>query len=337
MKTTICVASLLMGLVACGGSDTSGLLDGSANDTGTGADGSPTSDGGPTNDGAPTSDGAPTNDGAATDGAATDGGAFNPANVSGLVLWLEGNIASSITQANGHVTVWADQTSHHNDAKGSTTNSARNPTVKTGQINSLDVVHFNKGQTNGSGNMLVVADNSDKSLQWGTGDFYVAIVGEFDNDPMDSNGTNFACGNFFAKNIAQTINSFTGVAFYGNIPPANNGNPAAGLLYMTANSLNNFVFTGTAYNNNNPHVFGLRRQGTKIDLFVDGSSVASATTTTNVDVSNAGVAIRIGADGDANLLRLDGDIGEVYAVAGALSASDQTSIQAYLKNKWKTP
>ena len=185
--------------------------------------------------------------------------------------------------------------------------------------------------------MLVITDNADKSLQWGTGDFYVAIVGEFDNDPKDNNGSNFQVGNFFSKNYSPSFNSFTGVALYGNLPTGQQNVTSTGMLYMTASALNDFAYTATAYNTNKPHLFGIRRQGNTIDLYVDGTSVNSATATTNVDVSAANVPVRIGADGDANLIRLDGDIGEVYAVAGALSASDQTSIQAYLKKKWATP
>lgn len=332
MNSTIRVAWLLA-LVACGGTDSSNLFDGSTNDTGVpGNDGGgPTTDGGgPTTDGGgPTTDGAPT----------TDAGTWTPASVNGLVLWLEGNVGSSITTSNGRVTKWSDQTSHHNDANGSTssTTQMRNPTVKTGQINSLDVIHFSKGQSNGPANMLVIPDNTDQSLQWGTGDFFVAIVGEFDNDPQDSSGASFQAGNFFAKNIAPNQATLTGVAMYGNIPPSQQSVALTGFVGMASNAPTNFVFTTTAYNTNKPHVFALRRQGKTLDLFVDGASVASATATSNVDVSNPNVPVRIGADGDANLLRLDGDIGEMLAVKGALAPSDQTSLQAYLKAKWGTP
>ena len=321
-------------LAACGGTDST-LFDAGDNDTGTGNDASPGNDSGP--------DGT-TSDGAITDGTPFDmilfdtGTPFDPAKVNGLVLWLEADVGASIVQQNGRITQWKDQTSHHNDANGSTNSSTqgRNPTLKSGQINSLDAVHFNKGQPNGPANMLSVADNADKSLQWGTGDFYVAIVGEFDNNPNDSNGAQFQTGNFFSKNISPSFNSYTGVAFYGNLPtPQNTVIP--GLLYMTSNQLNDFAYTATAYNTNKPHVFGIRRQGNTIDLYVDGTSVNSATATQNVDVSNANIPIRIGADGDANLLRLDGDIGEVYAVEGALAQGDQGSIHAYLKKKWGTP
>lgn len=320
-------------LIACGGTDTATIPDGSSDDTGTGNDASTG------NDGATGNDGTTSNDGTLTDAPFFDTGTpFDPSKVSGLVLWLEADVGASIVQANQRVTQWKDQTTHHNDAFGSTSSSTqgRNPTVKKGQINSLDAVHFSMGQPNTSANMLGVPDNADKSLQWGTGDFYVAIVGEFDNDPKDSNGAQFQAGNFFSKNFSPSLSSYTGVAFYGNLPTSNN-TVIAGLLFMTSNQLNDFAYTATAYNTNKPHLFGIRRQGNTIDLYVDGASVNSATATTNVDVSNANVPIRIGADGDANLLRLDGDIGEIYAVEGALSSSDQTSIQAYLKKKWATP
>ena len=316
MKRSLLFAFLL----ACGGTDSAIIPDGSSDDGGTGNDAS-------------------NNDGTLTDAISLDTGTpFDPSKVNGLVLWLEADVGASVVQANGRITQWKDQTAHHNDALGTTssTTATRNPTLKKSQINSLDAVHFDKGQSNTSGNILGVADNSDKSLQWGTGDFYVAIVGEFDNDPKDTNGANFQAGNFFSKNISPSLGSYTGVAFYGNLPTSNN-TVIAGLLFMTSNQVNDFAYSGTAYNTNKPHLFGIRRQGSTIDLYVDGTSVNSATTTTNVDVSNPNIPIRIGADGDANLLRLDGDIGEIYAVAGALSSSDQTSIQAYLKKKWATP
>jgi hypothetical protein len=331
MKTwTLCAF-----LVACGGTD-SAIIPDASDDGGTGNDGTTGNDA-TGSDGAST-DGTTTGDGASTDGTTIDTGTFNPANVNGLVLWLEADVSASVVQSNGRVTQWKDQTSHHNDAYGSTqsTTQGRNPTLKGGQINGVDALHFNKGSPNQSANILVVTDNSDKSLQWGTSDFFVAIVGEFDNDPKDTNGQNFAVGNFFSKNFSPSVNSFTGVAFYGNLPMSGN-TTSTGLLFMTSNALNDFAYTATAYNDNKPHAFAIRRKGNTIDLYVDGTSINSATTTTNVDVSNASVPCRIGADGDASLVRLDGDIGEIYAVEGALSSSDQASIQAYLKKKWGTP
>ncbi len=325
---TFCLAFSIV-LAACGGTGSADLPD-----TGAG-DGSNNNGDGATNDGA--TDGNPNVDANPIADASTDVIVpFNPANVSGLVLWLEGDVGGSITQANGHITQWNDQTSHHNDAKGVPQNANRNPTLAQSQINNLNAVHFDMGQPNGQGNMLTVTDNADQSLRWGTGDFFVALVGEFDNDPQDGDGQNFGVGVFMAKTVLVTSTSTNGFAFYGNIPAANFV-PSQGLLYMTASALGDFCYTGTAYNTMDPHLFVMRRQGQTLDLFVDGTSVNSVNSTTNADVSNSGSALRIGADGDANVTRLDGDIGEIYAVKGSVSSSDQQNIVSYLKKKWATP
>jgi hypothetical protein len=317
-------------LAACGGTGDA-TIDG-GDDSGSGPDGTTPTDGGNGNDGTAPNDAAPT-DGTTPNDAST----FNVASVSGLVLWLEGNVSSSITTLAGDggpasITVWADQTSHHNDAKGLTasTGLARNPSVKTAGIHGLDVVHFNQG-TGNVGNMLTIQDNQDNSLQWGTGDFYVAVVGDYDNDP--TKGSNEGVGNFFSKSVNN--GGVSGVLFYGNIP-GSNVNPTVGLLFATAISPTNSVTATTADNNSSVHLFAIRRQGAKLDLFVDGTSVASSTSG-GIDVSNVGTSIRIGADGDATLVRLDGDIGEMLAVKGALAPSDETGIEGYLKSKWATP
>ncbi len=320
-------------LLACGGTDSATIPDGS--DDGAGNDAATSNDGTTSNDGSTSNDGTTSGDGTVT----IDSGGFNPANVNGLVLWLEADVGASVVQQNGRITQWKDQTSHANNANGSTSSATqnRNPILKKGQISGVDAVHFDKGQPNAPANMLSVTDNTDKSLQWGTTDFYVAVVGEFDNDPKDSNGQNFQVGNFFSKIDSPSLNAYSGVAFYGNLPTTQQGVTSTGLLFMTASTLNDLAYTATPYNDGKPHAFAIRRQGSAIDLYVDGTSVNSATATTNIDVSNPGIAVRIGADGDANLVRLDGDIGEIYAVEGTLSSSDQTSIQAYLKKKWGTP
>ncbi len=277
-----------------------------------------------------------------------DSGTFDVGSVSGLALWLAADVSSSVTTSTddaGVATVlaWKDQTTHQNNASGSTNVGMRNPTLKASAINSLPAIHFDQGtgSVQANGEMLTILNNTDNSLAWGTGDFYVAIVGDFDNDPTKS--ASAGTGNFFAHN-AQTgsIGSPQGVAFYGNVPPGNDiftsgtANAAAGLDFLTANSPNDFAMTSTAYNDSTAHVFAIRRRGSALDILVDGSSVANATSTTNVDVTSTS-NVRIGADGDANLARLDGDIAEIIAVKDVLLPSDEASIEAYLKNKYATP
>ncbi len=274
-----------------------------------------------------------------TDASTPDGSTFNVQTVTGLVIWLKGDLSSSITtqapDGGGTPTIleWMDQTSHHNDAKGIPESLLRNPTVKANAINTLSAVHFNKTGANAqTGNILNINNNTDNSLQWGTGDFYVAVVADFDNNPSD--GAADGVGNFFSK-VPLSGANVTGTAFYANVPVVN-GTPTAGLTFETAVAASDLLTTATAYNNSAPHVFAIRRQSGKMDLFVDGASVANTTPQSPVDQDNVD-SVAIGAQGDASALRLDGDIGEIVAVKDVLAPSDQTGIESYLKTKWGTP
>ncbi len=330
MRTTGLVAGfgmIALSALACGGSDA--IIDGGDGDSAT-------------ND-APSDSALVDSGGDASSvdsGGDVDGGSFDPLSVPGLVLWLEGDVAASITtQLNdagvSKVTKWADQTSHHNDAVGFAQFPVADPTVKSGAINSLPAMHFDQGTaTSGSfGQELTIADNADTSLQWGTGDFLVAIVGDFDNDP--AKGAALGVGDFYSK-IGIGGSTVTGVMFTGNVSTGSNSTPTAGLIFSTQTTAGNFVTTATAYNTGAPHLFALRRRGGALDLLVDGTSVASASGS-NIDVSNAKSVTCIGSFGDPAFERLDGDIGEILAVKGNLSLSDEAGLIGHLKTKWKTP
>lgn len=320
MKRTSLVLATFAFLTACGGSDavTIDVPDtGGGNDTGTGVDTGTGNDSGTVTD-------ASVGDAIAIDGTTIDAGPFQVGNVPGLVLWL--NAGKGVSTNQGGVDLWVDQSPAKNDAKQGI--QARRPTPVSNGINGLPTVHFERGQFNGPGQMLVVADSP--SLQWGTGDFFVIVVGRFDNNPQDGNGR--GVGVFFTKQANQT--NFPGPFLSGNIP--GQINPTLGLDFATSTAIGNFVISGTAYNNNAAHAFAGQRVGTKLDLRVDSASIASSTSSGN-DVSNAGNAVRIGADGDAAFYRLNGDISEIIAVKGALSANDQAGIQSYLKTKYALP
>ena len=322
-------------LCACGGTgDTT--IDGGDNDSGTNNDvvtNDVTTKDVSTND-------VVTQDVVTSDVVTQDVGTFNPANVLGLVLWLEADVSSSITLVTPDagpqkITKWADQTSHHNDAMGLLQFFGRNPYVKANAINNLPAVHFDQNGANANtGNMLNILDNTDTSLQWGTGDFFVVCVGDFDNSTSGTQNT--GVGLFYSKAVFSGSNTPpVGLYLYGNVP-SSQANPTAGMIFATSNTANDFVTTTNVYNNGNPHMFAIRRRGAKLDLLVDGSSIATSNSNT-VDVSAAKTGVRIGADGDATIYRLDGDIGEMLAVKGQLSQSDEAGLVSYLKAKWATP
>jgi len=325
MKRTIVLGLGLLGLVACGGEDGVAITptpDGGGDDTGI-VDSGGNPDTSITPDAAQ-SDGSTPADGSTTDASSLDGGGFQLGNVPGLVLWLDAN--KGVTQSNGRVTTWADQTSFKNDAAQGL--APRQPTAVAGVINGKPAVHFDKGGGNvgNVGNMLLVKDAV--SLQWGTGDFYLATVARFDN-AINEASTGRGTGMFYTKVVGPS--PFPGPDLVGNIP--GNGTAAVGLTGSTNFTLNNFLTTPTAYNNNNPHLFAIQRSGVKLDLRVDGVSVASSTSN-GINVDNVGTIVRIGAEGDASGSRLNGDIAEMLAVKGALSGPDLANIESSLKTKY---
>src|SRR5207244_2687852 len=114
--------------------------------------------------------------------------------------------------------------------------------------------HFDQvGANANTGQMLTVLDNADTSLQWGTGDFFVAVVGDFDNDP--TTGQTKGVGLFYSKAVFNGINTApVGLYLYGNLP-SSTVNPSAGMIFSTSNTANDFVTTTTAYNSGSPHLF----------------------------------------------------------------------------------
>ena len=315
------------GVLACGGEDgvtINPTPDGGDNDTGTQNDSGNPDTGTPPPDGGSTDGGNPA-DGGTADATPFDAGSFQLGNVPGLVLWLDAN--KGITLVASKASVWADQTSFKNDAAQAI--ALRQPTPTPGVINGKPVMRFDKGGGNQGnvGNMMLIKDAV--SLQWGTGDFYVATVARFDNAINEAN-TGRGNGLFYSKVSAISV-SFPGPSLLGNIP--GNGTASVGFFASTNATLNNFVTTPTAYNNNNPHLFAFQRTGVKLDLRVDGVSVATSTST-GVNIDNVGTIARIGADGDASQNRLNGDIAEMIAVKGVLSGSDLTNIEGTLKAKY---
>jgi len=91
------------------------------------------------------------------------------------------------------------------------------------------------------------------------------------------------------------------------------------------------------YNDNMPRAYGLRRTGASIELRVDGKAVQTLMQNGNVDVSAVNSPARIGANGDANFERLNGDIAEIIACKGMTSSQDVSNVDGYLKSKYNLP
>lgn len=259
----------------------------------------------------------------------TDASPFDPSTLGGLALWLDANVG--ITKNNNGISAWADRTTNHNDASQGT--AAQRPTFSASAINNLPAVHFNKdaqGQQVG-GSMMTIADSA--SLQWGTGDFYVVIVARFDND-VTTDGAERGEGLFYSK-VSSGSSDIAGVFVVGGIPTvySSTNAPANGLTFSTRNQTGDYVTTTNLYDDGTPHAFAMQRASAKLDIRVDGTSIATANSS-GFDVSNSGTPVRFGADANGQALRLDGDVAEMIAVKGSLSQNDRTSLEAWLKSKY---
>ncbi len=331
---TVAIVGTTIGLVvaACGGSNGSDVFGGGDDGGAGGGDAALAVDGsggGGGKDGGGNADGGGNGD-AGRDGSVAplpDGGVNG---VPGVVLWLDA--AKGITpdmNVATKVTGWADQSGNGNNANQKNANQM--PSIVAAGINGHPTVHFTStvaGLSNGT--MMLVADSA--TLQWGTGDYLIEVVTRYDNTPSAVAATQAATGvgTFFSK---ETFNvSPVGVSFVGNTPNKLGAGTTAFATFV--DPADGVVSAATGYNNGKPHLLTAQRTGTTIlSLRADGVlSAMAAVPSTNVDTVTT--IARIGANGDANLARLNGDISEIIAVKGSISAADQAGIEDYLKNKY---
>jgi hypothetical protein len=263
------------------------------------------------------------------DAGGDEGSILNPGTLMGLVLWLDAGKGVSV--AGGGVASWSDLSPHHNDASQPT--PSLQPTWAATGINGLPVVHFYRdagGSSNstGAGQMLTVADAP--SLQWGTGDFYVAVVARSDNN-LDG-GSERGVGQLFGKVTPAT--NVPGPLLTINIIGGISLPDQEGLACSTSiGDGGAWVLTRTSYDDDVPHVFAMQRVAGTLDLRVDGVSLGTSSPDVD-DVGATGSPVSIGAGNNGRLLRLDGDVAEITAVAGALPASDRTGLEDYLMKKY---
>jgi hypothetical protein len=312
-RSILCISSLLS--CGCGGGVT-GVDGGDAGDSAVAGDAGGDSD--------------IQDAGADTASGGLDGG-FSVKSVPGLVLWLDG--AAGIVQNAMRVSSWADQSGNGNHA-GQPTGSMQ-PVYAATAIGKRACVHFD-GASN-DGQMLLVPDAP--SLRFGTGDFLVVVVARYDNPVMPDWAHDSAA--FFQK--AAFMNPNDGVWFFGNTPS---------WAIMAFDSVTSRMWGATyfawhvtsqsdGYNDAAGRVFGFRRTGGVLELRAGGSPAGMANQGGTVDVSAPGAPVRIGATGgsgsgwpEAGVARLNGDICEIIAVKGSISAGDLSGIEGYLKGKY---
>jgi hypothetical protein len=251
---------------------------------------------------------------------AADGGcastllSWSPSVVPGLVVWLDAAKGAGVVPGSP-VSLWPDQSPAHNDASQST--STEQPILEASAIGGLPAVRFDGNTT-----FLSIADSN--SIEWGTGDFAVEVIARF----------SVTLGNV---NQALFQKSTRDAPYDGPQLFVNAGLPSTDTTAMAALSSQVYVVSSHDGFNDAPHLFGVRRFGTTLEVRADGTSEGETSAAPPIDVSAPGMPAIIGQNGyvpNPGSEALQGDIAEVVAVRGTVSDSDLRSLECHLMLKY---
>ena len=251
--------------------------------------------------------------------AAVDGppAVFTPATLTGTVLWLDAG--QNVTTAQSKVSLWSDSSGKNNNAAQA--NATFQPTLVSGVVNGKPIVRFN-----GS---VALSINDSATLQWATDDFYIAIVASYTNSTTAST----PYGMLLSKQTATS--PYTGPSMWGNFPFPSLSSRVA-LQIQDTNG--NYVQTSAdAQNNGTMRLYVTRRYGgTNLEMRVNGVTSGAGTQSTNLNVSAPGRPMNIGGVAGALSVSqaLTGDIAEIVAVRGTLTAQELMNLETYLKTKY---
>ncbi len=240
---------------------------------------------------------------------------FTPATLgSRLVLWLDADRGFNVLDAG---LTWVDNSPALNDAHqtDSTRCPHRLPAGATGGLAGHGLIAF-------TGNQYVRIEDAD-SLRWSSSDFYFYVVLR-QQVPLNGYGIVYA-------KWTDSAPLYTGFFLWANYPYTPwDGNAFTGFVgrFDTAHEL---IARGS-YNDDTLHLISVYRDGALGELRIDGTSVvqgnASGFDLTAFDaVGNAAV---VGGRADPWLQGLQGEIAEIVAFKGTLTAGERAEVESYL-------
>ena len=244
-----------------------------------------------------------------------DAAAWTPQSQAGLVLWLDGT--RGVQTSGEALTSWEDQSGLKNDAMPSATGSG-DPVFVANAIGTAPVVRFD------GTSYLVIQD--DASLQFGTGDFLIAVVARHAT-PVN---IGWGYGLFYIK--YELALPFTGPALLANTEERTT-QIAAQIAYHQAS----IETAQSGLNDGQPRVLVMRRRASpglgSLELRVNGATSAINTGSAyTADVSAPGRPVFIA--GTPDMQNIMGDIAEVVAVKGAIPDAEVTALEGYLETKY---
>lgn len=249
---------------------------------------------------------------------------FDPRAISGLTLWLDASVDSSLTFNGNNVSEWRDLSGNARHYSQST--AANQPNGVSRTRNNRRVLDFTPVQyLAGNTAALNIARNVNGVTLFMAAQYDATAVAGGMYAFMQSRSDNIA-----SARIAFGVTSF--IAPSGS--PTGTGFTALG----RRNDSDSFA-GATALPDTNPHVFGATYDyaNTTARVFVDGVNAGSNTSwlTSGNTPDTASLGSGIGSDPIASGgIGMDGFIGEMVIYHRVLSASERQAVQSYLGAKW---
>jgi hypothetical protein len=238
------------------------------------------------------------------------GGAYNPASdTPNLVAWWDFSDTATITESGGAVSAVNDKGPNNRDLVQSS--AGNKPTTGTRTINSLNTLDFD-----GTTDYLNLNGVSPSTILGAAAAGTALYVFAIDTDPPSGNGAGPVLGQWGTDNTTEVEPYSDGNIYlgWGRTARITLGNPAAALT--------------------TPRQITIVSSASEWTYKIDGTNFY--TTGTNTVAWQASTSKGyIGVHGNAGYF-LDGRIGEIIISSSALSGTDLTNAQNYLKSKWGT-
>jgi hypothetical protein len=238
---------------------------------------------------------------------------WTPRRLEGLALWLDASV-DVVVDGSLRVMRWHDQSGHDNHAFQNF--DYQRPLLNRSQAERRPRVEF--GVAGQVGVFLRI--NDAPNLQWGSGDFTVAIVGSTTNSEAEP-------GAFLRKQVLFT--PIVGLLITANVDGA--GSLSAQVRYPFDRIRTNRGL----FNTGQTFLYTVRRQNvTMLELRADGDTTWGGVP--DIDLSTPGRDVFVGAHGDElSTLQLRGSIAELIAVRGGMTPVEIQELESYLVSKHK--
>ncbi len=248
------------------------------------------------------------------------GDGWTPNSSAKTVLWLDAREGVTVTA--GMVSAWADRSSSANHAAPSDTATA--PTLDPVGIQGAPAIRFEAAR----GTYLSIGDAA--SLQWGTGGFVIAIVGQSSRATAGL-GHGGGVSTVFAK---PQLQSAVEITVHWNYFTTENADDDTTFNAQEGEGEPGVVSTVDGYSDGTPRLYVARVDtssgAASIELRVNGVTVGASTGNPLVDVSLPGSPVRIGSTYGQSV---QGAIAEVVALRGNVSDADIAKLEGYLMSK----